>query len=315
MKDNNRLLILTPYFTQYAELISELGLENLEIIACDTVEKASRHVETCNIILGRPSLVAPILHAAKSLQWFQSTFAGVETLVDPPVRTDYVLTGVKGVFGPLMSEYIFAYILAMERNLFQVYENQRRKAWVNLWHEPLQGKLMGICGLGSIGRHVAQTARHFGMRVWGFKRSNEAVSGVERVFTRAEWREFLTSPDYVVLTLPNTPETYHLMDGEAFQAMKPSAVLINVGRGSVVLEQDLVYALEAGLIGGAVLDVFEEEPLSPESRLWSLPNVFITPHNAAVSFPQDIVQIFADNYCRFVEGKPLRYVIDFDRGY
>ncbi|MCP4297911.1 MAG: D-2-hydroxyacid dehydrogenase, partial [Proteobacteria bacterium] len=107
----------------------------------------------------------------------------------------------------------------------------------------------------------------------------------------------------------------HLFDYSAFQQMQPGSIFINVGRGSAVAEEDLIRALEEGLIRAAVLDVFEEEPLSPESPLWQMKNVFVTPHNAAVTFPKDIVSIFADNYTRFIKNKPMEFVIDFDRGY
>ena len=314
MKEN-RLLIITWDSTLYAELIMRLDLTDLELIACESIEEAKKLVEHHNIILGEPARIANVLGAAKKLQWVQSIFAGVEALLGPGRRTDYVLTGVKGVFGPLMSEYVFAYILALERNIFKVYENQKERIWKKIPYESLQGKLLGICGLGSIGRHIGQTAKHFGMKVWGYKRSYEEVSEVDRIFFRANFREFLSNPDYLVITLPSTPETLHLIDYEAFHAMKRSALLISIGRGNVVSESALVRALEEKLIRGAVLDVFEEEPLPEKSPLWALPNVLITPHNSGFSFPENVVKIFAENYQRFVDNKPLKYMVDFDRGY
>jgi len=127
-------------------------------------------------------------------------------------------------------------------------------------YKSLKGTLLGICGLGSIGRHIALTGKRFGMDVWGYKRSYEELPEVDRVLTQTNFREFLAHPDYVVITLPHTPESFHLFDYGSFQAMKRSAVLINVGRGSVVLESALVQALEEKLIRGAVLDVFEKNP-------------------------------------------------------
>jgi len=311
----NRLLILTRHSTLYAELIKRFDLTDLELIVCDSIEKVKKWAEHCNIILGEPTRIVPILEGAKRLQWIQSTLAGVENLVSPTQRNDYILTGVKGVFGPLMSEYVFAYILALERHIFEVYENQKERVWKKIPYESLQGKLIGICGLGSIGRYIGQTARHFGMKVWGYKRSYEEVPEIDRIFTQSDFEEFLSNPDYIVVTLPSTPDTLHLMDYDAIKAMKSSAVLINVGRGSVVSESALVRALEEKLIRGAVLDVFEEEPLPEESRLWALPNVVITPHNSGFSFPEDIVKIFAENYRRFADNKPLKYMVDFNRGY
>jgi len=315
MKEKNRLLILSKNSAQYAELIEKHDFSGLEFIVCDRAGEAETHAENCNIILGEPDRIAPVLDVAENLQWIQSTYAGVETFITPSQRTDYLLTGVRDLFGPLMSEYVFAYILAFERNVFQTYENQQERLWQDMPYESLKGTLLGICGLGSIGRHIALTGKHFGMEVWGYRRSDEVVPGIDRLFTQAGFREFLAHPDYIVITLPHTPESFHLFDYASFQAMKRSAIFINVGRGPVVSESALARALEEELIRGAVLDVFEEEPLPKDSNLWGLPNVFITPHNSAYSFPEDVVDIFAENYRLFVTGKPLKYVVDFDRGY
>jgi len=315
MKERNRLLILSEDSKIYAEMIKELDFQDLDFFACDTVEEAKKYLEDCNIILGEPVRVEPVLEAAKRLQWLQSTWAGADALLSPDKRTDYVLTGVKGVFGPQISEYVFAYILALERKIFKVYENQKDKVWKQIPFEVLGSRLMGICGLGSIGRHIARIARSFGMKVWGYKRIYEEVSEVDKLFIDADFKEFLAKPDYIVITLPNTSKTFHLFDYDVFRTMKNSAVLINVGRGSVVDEKSLIRALEEKLIGGAILDVFEKEPLPQESPLWSMPNVIITPHYAATSFPRDIIKIFTENYRRFVEKRPLQHVIEFSRGY
>lgn len=315
MKERNRLLVISEDSKIYAEMITELDFADLDFKACDNVEDAKKYVEDCNIILGEPARVAPVLDAAKRLQWVQSTWAGTDVLLSPNKRTDYVLTGVKGVFGSQISEYVFAYILALERNIFEVYENQKNRVWKNIPYEGLDERLIGVCGLGSIGRHVAKMAGNFEMNVWGYKRTYEEVTEVDRVFSETDFQEFLAKPDYIVITLPNTSKTFHLFDYDAFLTMKSSAVLINVGRGSVVDENSLIRALEEKLIGGAILDVFKKEPLPEESPLWSLPNVIITPHNSATSFPKDIIKIFTENYRRFVEKKPFQHVIEFSRGY
>ena len=182
-------------------------------------------------------------------------------------------------------------------------------------YRSLQGITIGICGLGSIGTHIAETAKHFGMRVLGYKNTLGSNPHVEHVYTRGSLREFLEQLDYLVITLPNTPETKHLFDEEAFRTMKPECVLMNVGRGQVVVEAALIKALQENRLRAAVLDVFPQEPLPPDNPLWTLPNVLITPHNAATSFPKDIVPLFANNYRRFIDNKPLESVVDFERGY
>jgi phosphoglycerate dehydrogenase-like enzyme len=312
---NNRLLILSRSAAVYADLIKDLRLPDLEIAACKTAGEASAHADRCTIILGEPSRIARVVEGAKVLKWVQSTFAGVEELLRPGARSDYILTGVKGVFGPFMSEYVVGYLLALERHFFTAYRNQRDRTWRRLPYKSLRGRLIGICGLGSIGRHLARTANHFGLRVWGYKRTAETVPEAERVFTGSEFDEFLSQPDFIVNTLPSTPATIRLFGEAAFRAMKTTAVLINIGRGDAVVEEALVRALQQGLIGGAVLDVFEQEPLPEDSPLWTLPHVVVTPHNSGFSFPDEIVALFAENFRRFSTGESLLYRVDFERGY
>jgi phosphoglycerate dehydrogenase-like enzyme len=159
------------------------------------------------------------------------------------------------------------------------------------------------------------TARHFGLRIIGLNRSGKPCEAVETVYTVDELPAFLKKPDYIVLALPETQQTNQLINSDTLGMMKPSAVLINIGRGNSVNETDLVRALEDAVIGGAVLDVFESEPLPPESPLWRMPNVYITPHMAATSFPEDIAETFLQNYQRFLRREPLQYTVDFELGY
>lgn len=315
MASNNRLLILTRDPRHYGRKVRALGFSDLQIHAPETAAGTKQNIGNCNIILAEPDRLAPVIGAADRLQWVQSTFAGVEALTMPAPRTDYRLTGVKGAHGPLMAEYVLAYILAMERNIFPTYENQKIRRWQNLPYQGLRGRILGVCGIGSIGREIARTAVRFGMRIWGLKRSEDTVEEVERVFTPPGFEAFLEQPDYVVITLPLTPATRGLFGDSAFLAMKPGAVLINIGRGRIVDPPALLRALRTRQIRGAVLDVFDTEPLPPDNPLWHLPGVWVTPHNAGFSFPEEIVKIFADNYRRFRRGKPLRYQVDFARGY
>lgn len=311
----NRLLVLTRGAGEYIELLRANALPHIDIIASAKEDETRTLVRDCNIVLGNPSMVAGILDDAVGLEWVQSTFAGVDVLCGEGLRRDYVLTGVKGIFGPLMSEYVIAYMLALERHLFETRENQWVSTWASTPYRSLQGLTLGLCGLGSIGKHIARTAASFGMRVVAYKRTPETVPYVDQVYTGDSFDDFLGLPDYLVLVLPRTPETTALIDADALSRMKPSSVLINVGRGNVVVESDLVGALETGVISAAILDVFEEEPLKSTHALWTLPNAYITPHNAAFSFPRDIVGIFCDNYRRFVRKELLQYIIDFNRGY
>jgi len=311
----NKLLVLTPNAGEYVTHLRRQDLADLEIFPAASFEEGRQLVADSNIILGKPMMVAELLSEAGRLVWVQSTFAGIESLCATGLRRDYLLTGVKGIFGPLMSEYVFAYILALERHLFEIRQSQIDNVWSDIPYRSLGGLTMGICGVGSIGQHIARTATHFGMRVLGFRRLPGDVENVEKVYTPPALHDFLKELDYFVVTLPHTSETKRLVNIDALQKMKPSAVLINVGRGAVIVESDLVRALRDGTIRGAILDVFDHEPLPRQSPLWDMSNVIVTPHNSAFSFPEDVVEIFCDNYRRFRENHPLKYLVDFGRGY
>jgi phosphoglycerate dehydrogenase-like enzyme len=315
MNVKDKLLILTRNSNRYKELLQKRHFDNLDLVACDRADAPREHLGDCNMILGEPVLVAEVVDAARRLQWVQSVFAGVEALMRPGIRKDYVLTNVKGVFGPMMSAYTLGYIIALERHFFEAFDNQRKRLWHRRPYRSLSKVTLGVCGVGSIGRHIAATARQFGMTVWGYRRSDRAVPEVDRLFTEADFHDFLSQPDYIVATLPHTPETAHLFDEGAFSAMNTSAVLINIGRGALVSEAALIQALKQGAIRGAVLDVFETEPLAANSPLWLMDDVWITPHNSGYSFAESIVAIFSDNYRCFKTGQPLQYRVDFNRGY
>jgi len=311
----NKLLILSVDAARYSSLVKVADLRQLEIVSADDPGTAAALMAGCNLILGDPDIVSEVLPSAGQLDWVQSSWAGVDSLCRPGLRRDYVLTGAKGIFGPLISEYVMTYLFALERQVFNMHSNQLEKRWQPLPYRPAQEITLGIVGLGSIGQQLAHTARHFGIRVTGLNRSGKSCKDVEKVYTADDLAGFFATPDYVVLTLPDTPKTKNFINSDVLKMMKPSAVLMNVGRGSIVDEDDLVSALRGGIIGGAVLDVFTDEPLARESPLWLLPNVYVTPHNAATSFPEDIVEIFVENYRRFMRKEPMLHVIDFDLGY
>ena len=311
----NKLLILSENAEEYAQLLRSRELPELEIAVASAPDQAALSVDEAQIILGKPGWVAPLLESARQLQWVQSIYAGVEPFCEPGLRRDYLLTGVKEVFGPHMSEYVFAYILALERNLFALRENQREKLWEGIPYRGLAGLTIGICGLGSIGRQIAETSHHFKMRVLGLSRSAAATPYVEKVFKPSEICELAGQVDYLVVVLPKTKETEGIIDERVIRVLGRSAVLINVGRGASIDEPALVKALENEQIRAAVLDVFNAEPLPKESPLWRLENAYVTPHNSAVSFPKDIVDIFCENYQRFRSDQTLKFVIQFDRGF
>lgn len=311
----NRLLILSDKSQEYAEELRSHELEELDIYLANDVDIDPALLAEIDIILGRPDLTVKILDHTKKLRWIQSSFAGIEPFCDSGIPNACVLTGAKDIFGPHMSEYVFAYILALERYLFQMRQNQFSTSWKKIPYRSLSELTIGICGLGSIGKHLATTAAHFGMTVLGLSRSGAKTPNVKRSYPASDILEFVSDLDYLVCVLPNTDETRHMVNEQVIQAMKPSAVLINVGRGATVDEQAVSKALQAGQLRAVVLDVFEEEPLDSSSPLWGLKNAYITPHTSATTFPGDIINIFCENYQRYRQGQPLKCIIDLDRGY
>lgn len=311
----NHLLIIDNDAPAYRAELEEQIAADCDLFATTEIQEALNYVPRAEIVLGQPALVAEILPAAERLRWVQSTFAGIEPLCRPELRTDYQLTGVKDIFGTLMREYVLGYILARERSVLKTHQNQLDRAWHRITYRSLAEITIGIVGLGSIGRSIASTASHFDMRVLGMKRTADQIDGIEHLYLPAQIDVFLPQLDYLVLVLPDTAQSRNFITAKELQLMKKSAVLINVGRGATVNQQDLIEALADKQIGGAILDVFETEPLAADNPLWGMENVVVTPHNSAYSFPAQVAKIFMDNYHRFVRGEPLRYRVDFERGY
>src|SRR5258708_30576233 len=181
-----------------------------------------------------------------ALRWLQSTWAGVEPLLDPALRRDYILTNARGVVGGLMSEYVFGYALAHERRLLDKHRAQIEHRWDATPPGTLRGKIMGLLGVGSIGAALACTAKHFGMRVNGYTRAREGCVDVDAYFHGDRLRAFAADLDYLVAVMPATSRTRHLVDADFLRALPPRAVFINPGRGGVVDEPALAHALHPG---------------------------------------------------------------------
>jgi phosphoglycerate dehydrogenase-like enzyme len=311
----HKLLILSEQAQEYARLLAEASLPGLSLVAVTGPEQALRRGAECDLVFGEPSLIREVLTGLPNLQWVQATWAGVEPLLDPSLRCDYVLTNARGIFGGLMSEYVFGYLLAHERAILARAAAQQAGCWDRTEPGSLRGKLLGLLGVGSIGCYLAGTGRHFGMRVRGYTLSSESCPDVEQYFHEADLPAFAEGLDYLVNSLPGTPATRHIVDATLLAALPARAVFVNVGRGSSVDEAALEAALRSGKLAGAVLDVFEQEPLPPGHPFWSTPNLVITAHVAAPTFPADMAGVFVENYHRLLAGEPLKYRVDFERGY
>jgi phosphoglycerate dehydrogenase-like enzyme len=311
----HRLLILSRHAPAYCRLIEQAALPGLSVLTATDPAALAGSRSDCDIVLGEPSLIAPALARLPAVGWIQSTWAGVEPLVAPTLRRDYVLTNARGVFGALMSEYVFGYLIAHERRMFEKHRAQQAGRWDPTPPGTLRGKQIGLLGVGSIGAALARTAKHFGLRVKGYTRASEHCPDVDQYFHGGDRLEFAADLDYLVSVMPDTSETRCLVDSRLLAALPPRAVFVNPGRGSVVDEEALAAALQTGRLAGAVLDVFSEEPLPPDHVLWRTPNVVITSHTAALSVPEDIAPVFIRNYRRLIAGEALEYQVDFEAGY
>jgi len=313
--NKNNLLILSTDAEKYLEIFRDHDLPDLHIVAAVDSVDASDLCSHCNIIFGDPDLIKPLLNYAAKLTWVQSSWAGVEPLLGVTCRKDYLLTNVKGVFGPLISEYVLCHMLVHEKKVIERYESQKTQSWNNMMPGTLRGKRIGIMGVGSIGADIAETAKHFGMITKGYTRKESGCKYIDLYFHEDQIHEFVTDLEYLVCVLPNTPSTRNMINWPVFKAMRKNAVLINVGRGDTINESSLAKALRESEIAAAVLDVFKEEPLPPEHPLWCTPNITITSHTAGPSFPEDVASVFIRNYLKYIRQETLDYTIDFKRQY
>ena len=263
---------------------------------------------------------AAFCQAAKNLQWIHALSAGFDGLVSvPEIRCRRLhVTATKGIHGLTIAEHTLGMILSFSRGFHLLRDQQHRKEWKKyLGCDEIQGKKVGVLGLGNIGRVVAQKCKAMGMCVLGFDLVPVNDPSVDRLYPAAELLSLLRDADYVVITLPHTPDTHHLISEKQLQAMKKSAYLFNVARGKIVDEPALTRALKAGVIAGAGLDVFENEPLPPTSELWEMPNVLVSPHMSAICpyYMDRAVNVFCDNLKRFVQGQPLQFELNWDTGF
>ena len=249
-----------------------------------------------------------------ALQWVQSMGAGVNDLVEY-VPKHATLTRVVDQFGGQIAEYVFAYLLYLAQDIDRFRQRQTQKAWEPQAPGYLAHRTLGVAGLGSIGQEVVRKARSFDMNVYGLSFTGTRADRVDSHYFPDMWSEFVRNLDYLVLTLPLTKETQAVINRNILQSMKPESVIVNVGRGPLIVEADLVELMRAGHIRAAVLDVFEKEPLSTDSPLWSMPNVYVTPHIAAPSVPSSVGIFLLDNLHRYVARQGLLGVVNLELGY
>ncbi len=256
---------------------------------------------------------------AGDLRWIHWCSAGVNAALFPGlVQSDVTLTNARGVFDRAMAEYTLGQIIAFAKRFPESYALQARGEWLHRLSARVEGARVLVVGVGSIGREIARLVRAVGMVVEGVGRTARDGDGdFDRIHGRDDLTVCLGDADYVVLITPLTAETTGMFGPDQFAAMKPSACFINLGRGPLVDEAALIDALDIGAPAGAVLDVFQIEPLPSDSPLWAHPRVVITPHNSGdfIGFEDAIAQMFLENYRRYKAGEPLHNLVDKALGF
>lgn len=299
---------------------------DITFVHATSADEAMRDIVNVDASMS-PFLAAPILARATHLRWVHSTAAAVGDLLplNELARRGIVVTNSRGVQAIPMAEQVMAGLLALARRLDLTMVAQRERRWIQEqlggadrpWM--LHGKSMTIVGLGTIGEAIAQRAHAFGMRITGVRRrpARAVPSFVDRVVGPDALTDALRGTDVIVIAAPYLPSTARLIGAEQLAMVNRGAILVNVGRAQIVDDDAMMQALDSGQLGGAVLDVFEKEPLDVTSPLWTMPNVVITPHSAGfrTTHWDDVVDLFADNLRRFQRGEPLLNVVDPAAGY
>jgi phosphoglycerate dehydrogenase-like enzyme len=310
----HNIAILSRDSALYQTLITQAHLPHLRLILVDNKIAGNFDYSQVHILFGDPDLTAQIISQCTQLKWLQSTWAG-NTALFALDKTDYQLCGVKGVFQQAMQEYVFAYLLYFSRNLTGFNQAQKNKKWAAPTYQSLAGKTLGIMGVGDIGQAVAKMAKHFSMKTRGYTRTSNDCEFIDQYYTCHDEQSFATKLDYLVCLLPQSRATTGLIDHNFLSYLPEHCVLINAGRGTTIIDSDLIATLKNKTLKAAVLDVFEQEPLPEHHPFWELDNLYVTQHTAAESLPEDIFPLFSDNYYRFIKGERLRNVLDFAKGY
>lgn len=314
-----QVLLWTDSTAAYLEAIAAAGLADR--VAVDTLARKDR--PSAEQLARTEALMAAgvppgLLPAMPRLRWAQAMSAGVEHwLALPDLPAGLTLTCARGTHTDSMPENIVGALLHVAKPYGAAVENQKRRTWVPTVAQPLRGKTLGILGLGAIGQEVARIAAALHLRVVGTRRRPEPMAHVAEVLPPERTAEVLAQSDFVLLLLPATPQTENLIDARALAGMKPSAWLLNFGRGHLIRDDDLVAAVRDRRIAGALLDVFRQEPLPADHPFWTTEGIIVLPHIGGPHPQRDrfVAELFVDNLRRFVDGDPLRQVVDRTAGY
>lgn len=309
-----RLLIAENNHAFYAERIHG-ACPDLQLVTSTQSEQLRALAGGCDLWLGPPDLLAPLLREGLRPQWLQSTWAGITPLLAAGLPRNYRLSRAVGIFGQVMAEYVLGHMLAHERRLFARLAAQVEQRWDHSLPRSLRGRRVLVVGCGDIGQAVAAFLRPFGVESCGVASHAREQTPFAEVAAMEDLPRLIAWADYVINLLPDTPATRDLYDAELLAHFREEAVLINAGRGVAVVDADLVAALESNQLAAAVIDVCREEPLPPGHPFWTAPRLLLTGHSSAPTDPALMSELFIDNLTRWQAGQPLRGEVDFTRGY
>jgi phosphoglycerate dehydrogenase-like enzyme len=302
--------------------------EAANIFTSNDLQAVEQHAPDADIILysgltGESVPFNEVWRRARHVKWVHSLAAGVDKLVTPElIESPVPLTNARGVFKRSLAEFAILGMLYFFKRVRRLVESQRTHHWDDFTVDWLPGKVMGIVGYGEIGRECATCAKALGVKIHATRRKPELSKDdpiLDRIFPATGLKDMLREVDVLLAAAPLTPETRHMIGEAEFRVMRPSAIVINVGRGPVIDEAALIRALEDKRLAGAALDVFETEPLQPDHPFWDMENVLVSPHCTDRTRDPDwldlTMQCFLDNFERYISGQPLLNVVDKKAGY
>jgi len=298
------LLILDSLADEYKKIL-KAKFPELSIHAAKKEEEIGDFIEKVQILLTF-RISDDFIQKASRLQWIQSMATGVDYIVNlPSLKKEALVTSTRGIHGPQMSEMAFLLMLALNRNFPQFVRNQDLRVWERWPTKLLYGKRVGILGIGVIGEEIARKSKAFGMTVHGIGKVKRRVDAIDYFYEPKDLLKVLREVDYFIIVAPLTPQTQEIIGARELSSMKPTAFLINIGRGEIVDEDALIQALNSGKIAGAALDVFCQEPLPKDHPFWKMKNVIVTPHVGGASdiYVEQVLSIFEENLRRFLGGE------------
>ncbi|HYP07262.1 MAG TPA: D-2-hydroxyacid dehydrogenase [Bryobacteraceae bacterium] len=318
-----KLVAISPPNAPHLSMLKELP-SDVEVTVGISEEELAGPIADADVIfngMGKGDLLKVLLPHAKAVRWIHSMSAGVEHLMFPAIVDSPVpLTNARGVFAESLGEFVIAAALYFAKHFPRMKRSQAEGKWDVFDVDMLSRQSMAIVGYGEIGRAAARRAKALGMKVYATRRRPELLKDdpvVDEGFSPADRVAMIAKADYVVAAAAITPETRGLIGEKEFAAMKPNAVVMNVGRGPVLDEAGMVKALQEKRIRGAALDVFDVEPLPPGHPFWSMENVLLSPHTAdhVEGWMDDAMRFFIENFGRFYRGEPLQNIVDKKAGY